>query len=66
MTNSIFGDILSNKASMLTGSIGMLPSASVGKSGPRLLEPLYGLVPNIVGQDKTNPLAMVLNAAMFF
>jgi 3-isopropylmalate dehydrogenase len=66
VTNNIFGDILSNKASMLTGSIEMLPSASVGESGPRLLELVYGLVLNIVGQDKENPLAMVLSRAMFF
>jgi len=64
VTNNIFGDILSDEASMLTGSIGMLPSASVGESGPGLFEPVHGSAPDIAGQDKANPLAMVLSAAM--
>ncbi|KAJ6837946.1 3-isopropylmalate dehydrogenase 2 [Iris pallida] len=64
VTNNIFGDILSDEASMLTGSIGMLPSASVGESGPGLFEPIHGSAPDIAGQDKANPLATVLSAAM--
>ncbi|MCO5604886.1 hypothetical protein L7F22_059060 [Adiantum nelumboides] len=64
VTNNIFGDILSDEASMLTGSIGMLPSASVKTSGPGLFEPIHGSAPDIAGQDKANPLAMILSAAM--
>ncbi|KAG6509499.1 3-isopropylmalate dehydrogenase 2, chloroplastic-like isoform X2 [Zingiber officinale] len=64
VTNNIFGDILSDEASMLTGSIGMLPSASIGASGPGLFEPIHGSAPDIAGQDKANPLATVLSAAM--
>ncbi|GBG70675.1 hypothetical protein CBR_g7976 [Chara braunii] len=64
VTGNIFGDILSDEASMLTGSIGMLPSASVGESGPGLFEPVHGSAPDIAGQDKANPLAQVLSAAM--
>nr|UMT69204.1 isopropylmalate dehydrogenase-like protein [Cephalotaxus hainanensis] len=64
VTNNIFGDILSDEASMLTGSIGMLPSASVGDLGPGVFEPVHGSAPDIAGQDKANPLAMVLSAAM--
>ncbi|KAL6899053.1 hypothetical protein ACP4OV_005711 [Aristida adscensionis] len=65
VTNNIFGDILSDEASILiTGSIGMLPSASVGESGPGLFEPIHGSAPDIAGQDKANPLATILGAAM--
>ncbi|KAM1412895.1 hypothetical protein FF1_025219 [Malus domestica] len=64
VTNNIFGDILSDEASMITGSIGMLPSASLGESGPGLYEPIHGSAPDIAGQDKANPLATVLSAAM--
>ncbi|TQD95654.1 hypothetical protein C1H46_018802 [Malus baccata] len=64
VTNNIFGDILSDEASMITGSIGMLPSASPGESGPGLYEPIHGPAPDIAGQDKANPLATVLSAAM--
>ncbi|XP_065866491.1 3-isopropylmalate dehydrogenase 2, chloroplastic-like [Euphorbia lathyris] len=64
VTNNIFGDILSDEASMITGSIGMLPSASLGASGPGLFEPIHGSAPDIAGQDKANPLATVLSAAM--
>lgn len=64
LTNNIFGDILSDEASMITGSIGMLPSASLGESGPGLFEPIHGSAPDIAGQDKANPLATVLSAAM--
>ncbi|PSS07543.1 3-isopropylmalate dehydrogenase [Actinidia chinensis var. chinensis] len=49
---------------MITGSIGMLPSASLGKAGPGLFEPIHGSAPDIAGQDKANPLAMILSAAM--
>ena len=64
VTGNIFGDILSDAASMLTGSIGMLPSAAVGTSGPGLYEPVHGSAPDIAGTDKANPLAQVLSAAM--
>lgn len=64
VTNNIFGDILSDEASMITGSIGMLPSASLGAKGPGLFEPIHGSAPDIAGQDKANPLATVLSAAM--
>ncbi|KAF5741756.1 3-isopropylmalate dehydrogenase-2C chloroplastic [Tripterygium wilfordii] len=64
VTNNIFGDILSDEASMITGSIGMLPSASLGSSGPGLFEPIHGSAPDIAGQDKANPLATMLSAAM--
>ncbi|KAL5731555.1 3-isopropylmalate dehydrogenase [Ranunculus cassubicifolius] len=64
VTNNIFGDILSDEASMLTGSIGMLPSACLGESGPGLFEPIHGSAPDIAGQDKANPLATVLSVAM--
>jgi 3-isopropylmalate dehydrogenase len=64
VTSNLFGDILSDAAAMLTGSIGMLPSASLGASGPGLYEPVHGSAPDIAGQDKANPLAQVLSAAM--
>jgi 3-isopropylmalate dehydrogenase len=64
VTGNLFGDILSDAAAMLTGSIGMLPSASLGASGPGLYEPVHGSAPDIAGQDKANPLAQVLSAAM--
>ncbi|MEB3176179.1 MAG: 3-isopropylmalate dehydrogenase [Synechococcus sp.] len=64
LTGNLFGDILSDEAAMLTGSIGMLPSASLGEGGPGLFEPVHGSAPDIAGQDKANPLAMVLSAAM--
>ncbi|EXB67207.1 3-isopropylmalate dehydrogenase [Morus notabilis] len=64
VTNNIFGDIFSDEASIITGSIGMLPSASLGESGPGLFEPTHGSAPDIAGQDKANPLATVLSAAM--
>jgi 3-isopropylmalate dehydrogenase len=64
VTGNLFGDILSDIAAMLTGSIGMLPSASMGASGPGLFEPVHGSAPDIAGQDKANPLAQVLSAAM--
>ncbi|MEO1002950.1 MAG: 3-isopropylmalate dehydrogenase [Cyanobacteria bacterium J06638_7] len=64
LTGNLFGDILSDEAAMLTGSIGMLPSASLGGEGPGLFEPIHGSAPDIAGQDRANPLAMVLSAAM--
>ena len=64
VTGNMFGDILSDIAAMLTGSIGMLPSASLGASGPGLFEPVHGSAPDIAGQDKANPLAQVLSTAM--
>ncbi len=64
LTGNLFGDILSDEAAMLTGSIGMLPSASLGSAGPGLFEPIHGSAPDIAGQDRANPLAMVLSAAM--
>ncbi|MFY7804702.1 MAG: 3-isopropylmalate dehydrogenase [Limnoraphis robusta] len=64
VTGNLFGDILSDAAAMLTGSIGMLPSASLGESGPGVFEPVHGSAPDIAGLDKANPLAQVLSAAM--
>jgi 3-isopropylmalate dehydrogenase len=64
LTSNLFGDILSDEAAMLTGSIGMLPSASLGDGGPGLFEPIHGSAPDLAGQDVANPLAMVLSAAM--
>ncbi|MBE9169468.1 3-isopropylmalate dehydrogenase [Pleurocapsales cyanobacterium LEGE 06147] len=64
VTGNLFGDILSDEAAMLTGSIGMLPSASLGADGPGVFEPVHGSAPDIAGQDKANPLAQVLSAAM--
>ena len=64
VTGNMFGDILSDAAAMLTGSIGMLPSASLGASGPGVFEPVHGSAPDIAGQDKANPLAQALSAAM--
>uniref|UniRef100_A0A7S3Q524 3-isopropylmalate dehydrogenase n=1 Tax=Chaetoceros debilis TaxID=122233 RepID=A0A7S3Q524_9STRA len=61
---NIFGDILSDEASMLVGSLGMLPSASIGESGPGVFEPIHGSAPDIAGENKANPLAMILSAAM--
>ena len=64
VTGNIFGDILSDQASMLTGSIGMLPSASLNESGKGLYEPSHGSAPDIAGQNKANPLATILSLAM--
>lgn len=63
-TSNMFGDILSDEASMITGSIGMLASASLGDGGPGLYEPVHGSAPDLAGRDKANPLAAVLSAAM--
>ena len=64
VTENMFGDILSDEASMVTGSIGLLPSASMGDSAPALYEPIHGSAPDIAGQDKANPIATILSAAM--
>ncbi len=64
VTGNMFGDILSDEAAMLTGSIGMLPSASLGSEGPGVFEPVHGSAPDIAGQDKANPIAQVLSGAM--
>jgi len=60
----MFGDILSDEASMLTGSLGMLSSASLSANGPGLYEPAHGSAPDIAGQNKANPLATILSTAM--
>jgi 3-isopropylmalate dehydrogenase len=64
VTGNMFGDILSDEASMLTGSIGMLPSASLDESGKGLYEPSHGSAPDIAGRDIANPLATILSSAM--
>ena len=64
LTENMFGDILSDEASILTGSIGLLPSASLGEGGPGLFEPVHGSAPDIAGTGTANPLAMILSAAM--
>ena len=64
LTGNMFGDILSDEASMLTGSIGMLPSASLDERGKGLYEPIHGSAPDIAGKDLANPLAAILSAAM--
>jgi len=64
VTSNMFGDILSDEASMITGSIGMLPSASLGDGTPGLYEPIHGSAPDIAGQDKANPIATILSCAM--
>ena len=64
VTGNIFGDILSDAASMLTGSIGMLPSASLDANGKGLYEPIHGSAPDIAGKNLANPLAMILSIAM--
>ena len=64
LTGNLFGDIISDEAAMLTGSIGMLPSASLNNKGPGLFEPVHGSAPDIADQDKANPIAMILSAAM--
>ncbi|MEG6549025.1 3-isopropylmalate dehydrogenase, partial [Desulfocurvibacter africanus] len=64
VTGNLFGDILSDEAAVITGSIGMLPSASLGAQNPGLYEPIHGSAPDIAGQDKANPLATILSVAM--
>jgi 3-isopropylmalate dehydrogenase len=64
VTGNLFGDILSDEAAMITGSLGMLPSASLGEGGAGLYEPVHGSAPDIAGKDVANPLAAILSAAM--
>jgi 3-isopropylmalate dehydrogenase len=64
LTENMFGDILSDEASVLAGSIGVLGSASLGASGPGLFEPIHGSAPDIAGQDKANPIGAIRSAAM--
>ena len=64
VTTNMFGDILSDETSQLTGSIGLLPSASLGSGSMGMYEPIHGSAPDIAGQDKANPIAMILSAAM--
>ncbi|MGB0871639.1 MAG: 3-isopropylmalate dehydrogenase [Solirubrobacterales bacterium] len=64
LTENLFGDILSDEAAMITGSIGMLPSASISGDGPGMFEPVHGSAPDIAGQGLANPMAMFLSTAM--
>ena len=64
VTGNMFGDILTDEASMLPGSLGLLPSASLGDGGPGLYEPIHGSAPDIAGQGIANPLATILASAM--
>ena len=64
VTSNIFGDILSDEASMITGSIGLLPSASLGETGAGMYEPIHGSAPDIAGKDMANPIAAILSTAM--
>ncbi len=66
VTENMFGDILSDEASMITGSIGLLPSASIGDGTRGLYEPIHGSAPDIAGQNRANPIATILSAAMMF
>ena len=66
VTENMFGDILSDEASQVTGSIGLLPSASLGAQDPGLYEPIHGSAPDIAGQNKANPMATILSVAMMF
>lgn len=64
LTENLFGDILSDEASMLTGSLGMIPSASIGESRVGIFEPIHGSAPDIAGKDRANPLAAILSCGM--
>ncbi|PWZ93291.1 3-isopropylmalate dehydrogenase, partial [Staphylococcus pseudintermedius] len=64
ITENLFGDILSDEASMLPGSLGLSPSASFSEGGPKLYEPIHGSAPDIAGQNKANPFGMLLSLAM--
>jgi 3-isopropylmalate dehydrogenase len=64
VTENMFGDILTDEASVLAGSMGMLPSASIGEGGPGLYEPIHGSAPDIAGKGIANPLGTILSAAM--
>ncbi len=65
-TGNMFGDILSDESSMISGSLGMLASASLGEADPALYEPIHGSAPDIAGQDKANPIATILSVAMMY
>lgn len=65
-TENMFGDILSDEASMISGSLGMLASVSMGETGPAIFEPIHGSAPDIAGQDKANPIAAILSVALMF
>jgi 3-isopropylmalate dehydrogenase len=64
VTENMFGDILTDEASVLAGSMGMLPSASIGAKGPGLYEPIHGSAPDIAGKGIANPLGTILSAAL--
>jgi 3-isopropylmalate dehydrogenase len=64
VTENLFGDILSDETGVLAGSLGLLPSASLGDSGPGVFEPIHGSAPDIAGQDKANPIGTILSVAM--
>ena len=64
VTSNMFGDILSDESSQITGSIGMLPSASLGSGKRGMYEPIHGSAPDIAGQNKANPIATILSASM--
>ena len=64
VTENLFGDILSDEASVITGSLGMLPSASHGIEGPSVYEPIHGSAPDIAGKNCANPMSMILSVAM--
>ena len=64
LTSNLFGDILSDLAAMLTGSIGMLPSASLNNNGPGVFEPVHGSAPDIAGKNVANPIATILSLSM--
>jgi 3-isopropylmalate dehydrogenase len=64
VTSNMFGDILTDEASQITGSIGLLPSASLGETKRGMYEPIHGSAPDIAGQDKANPIATILSCAM--
>ena len=64
VTGNMFGDILSDEASMLTGTIGMIPSSSLGDGTRGMYEPIHGSAPDIAGQNKANPIGTILSAAM--
>jgi 3-isopropylmalate dehydrogenase len=66
VTENLFGDILSDEASVLAGSLGLLPSASLGSSGPGLYEPVHGSAPDIAGRDLANPYGAILSVALLF
>ena len=66
VTENMFGDILSDEASMITGSIGMIPSSSLGATKCGLYEPIHGSAPDIAGQGRANPIATILSVAMMF